>query len=111
MQAQFTKGTNSTTQGAFGIKKFRLLKIPTPSIIEQNQIVREVESRLSVCDAVEESIVTSLEKAHALRQSILKKAFEGKLLSEQEIAACKAHKDYEPASLLLERIKEEKMKK
>ena len=84
------------------------LEIPLPSLKEQHQIVQEIESRLSVCDAVEESILISLEKAKALRQSILKKAFEGKLLSEQEIAACKARKDYEPASLLLERIFKEK---
>jgi len=81
------------------------LKIPIPNLIEQHQIVQEIESRLSVCDKVEESIVESLEKAKALRQSILKKAFEGKLLSEQEVAACKKEVDYEPASVLLKRIK------
>jgi type I restriction enzyme S subunit len=75
---------------------------------EHSRIVQEIESRLSVCDTVEKDIANSLEKAQALRQSILKKAFEGKLLSEEEIAACKAHPDYEPASVLLERIKVEK---
>ena len=50
----------------------------------------------------------ALEKAKALRQSILKKAFEGKLLSAAEIARCKQDKDYEPAGVLLERIKKEK---
>lgn len=79
-------------------------KIPVPPLKEQHQIVQEIESRLSVCDAVEQNIKDSLEKAQALRQSILKKAFEGKLLSEEEIAACKAHPDYEPASVLLARI-------
>lgn len=78
---------------------------PLPPLKEQHQIVREIESRLSVCDKVEESIAESLEKAKALRQSILKKAFEGKLLSEEEIEKCKQEKDYEPAHKLLERIK------
>lgn len=77
---------------------------------EHSKIVREIESRLSVCDKVEESITESLEKAQALRQSILKKAFEGKLLSEEEIERCIKEKDYEPASVLLERIKKEKVK-
>ena len=86
------------------------LEIPVPSSKEQHRIVQEIESRLSVCDKVEESIKESLEKAQALRQSILKKAFEGSLLSEEEIAQCKAHKDYEPASVLLERIEKEKKK-
>jgi len=59
---------------------------------------------------MEQSITDSLEKANALRQSILKKAFEGKLLSEAEIEACKQEEDYEPASVLLEKIKAEKVK-
>tara|TARA_B110000027_G_scaffold121870_1_gene136413 strand:+ start:1211 stop:2458 length:1248 start_codon:yes stop_codon:yes gene_type:complete len=84
--------------------------LPFPSKEVQHQIVQEIESRLSVCDKVEESISESLEKAKALRQSILKKAFEGRLLSVDEIAACKAAKDYEPASVLLEKIKAEKKK-
>jgi type I restriction enzyme S subunit len=89
-----------------------LAKVPIPglSLLEQRKIVREIESRLSVCDNVELSISESLEKANALRQSILKKAFEGTLLSEEEIAACKAAKDYEPASVLLKKIKAEKKK-
>lgn len=77
---------------------------------EHLKIVREIESRLSVCDKVEESLKESLEKAKALRQSILKKAFEGKLLSAEELAKCRADKDYEPASVLLEKIKKEKKK-
>ena len=84
--------------------------IPLPTLQEQKKIVQEIESRLSVCDKVEESIAESLEKAKALRQSILKKAFEGKLLSAAEIARCKQDKDYEPAGVLLERIKKQKNK-
>lgn len=82
--------------------------IPFPDHKVQIKIVQEIESRLSVCDKVEESITESLEKSEALRQSILKKAFEGKLLSKAEIEQCKAAKGYEPASLLLEKIKAEK---
>ncbi|WP_132051172.1 restriction endonuclease subunit S [Pseudocnuella soli] len=54
--------------------------IPICSIEEQQQIVQEIESRLSVCDKIEETIADSLKQAEALRQSILKKAFEGILL-------------------------------
>ncbi len=54
--------------------------IPIASCKEQQQIVQEIESRLSVCDKMEETISTSLQQAEALRQSILKKAFEGKLV-------------------------------
>lgn len=60
-------------------------KLPFCPIEEQTQIVQEIETRLSVCDKLNEAIEQSLEKAQALRQSILKKAFEGKLLSEDEL--------------------------
>ena len=81
--------------------------IPLPSVEEQHQIVKQIESRLSVCDSIEQNIKESLVKAEALRQSILKKAFEGNLLTAQELAECKLAEDYEPASVLLERIKAE----
>ena len=81
---------------------------PLCSVQEQHQIVREIESRLSVCDSVEQTITESLEKAKALRQSILKKAFEGSLLSPAEIEQCKQAPDYEAASALLDKIKAEK---
>ena len=100
--------TDGVNQSNINGNKLSNYPIPICSILEQLQIVQEIESRLSVCDKVEESITESLEKAKALRQSILKKAFEGSLLSEEEIAKCKAAKDYKPASVLLEKIKAEK---
>ncbi len=49
------------------------------------------------------------EYVEALRQSILKKAFEGSILTEAEIEKRKQQADYEPASVLLDRIKNEKV--
>ena len=59
------------------VKKTRL---PFPPLQEQHRIVQEIEARLSVCDEIERTLAQSLQQAEALRQSILKKAFEGKLL-------------------------------
>ena len=49
------------------------------SFEEQNNIIQKTESRLSAADKMEESINQSLQQAEALRQSILKKAFEGEV--------------------------------
>ncbi|TYQ00231.1 restriction endonuclease S subunit [Tenacibaculum adriaticum] len=102
---------SATAQKNINVRILDALEIPIPSLKEQHQIVQEIESRLSICDTVEKDILESLEKAVALRQSILKKAFKGTLLNEAEIAKCKADKDYESASVLLEKIKTEKKKK
>ncbi|MDM8564946.1 restriction endonuclease subunit S [Candidatus Halobeggiatoa sp. HSG11] len=79
--------------------------IPLPSLKEQHQIIKEIETRLSVCNKLEQTITESLEKSNSFRQSILKKAFEGKLLNKTELEKCKQDKDYEPASELLKKIK------
>jgi type I restriction enzyme, S subunit len=54
--------------------------LPIPSVSEQQLIVDELESKLTVCDKIEDTISQSLLQAESLRQSILKKAFEGKLV-------------------------------
>ncbi len=61
-------------------KSMENFKIQMPPLPEQHRIVQEIESRLSVCDKIEETIVQALRQAESLRQSILKRAFEGKLL-------------------------------
>ena len=46
---------------------------------DQKRIVAEIEARLSVYDSIEQTVNTALQQAEAMRQSILKQAFEGKL--------------------------------
>lgn len=101
---------NQMSMRNIGQSRIKQIVFPLCSLPEQTQIVQEIESRLSVCDKMEQSINESIEKAEALRQSILKKAFEGKLLSEAEIAQCKQAADYEPAGELLKKIQAEKVK-
>lgn len=55
------------------------IRFPIPSIPVQQKLINLVESQLSICDSIAQAIDTSLHQAEALRQSILKQAFEGKL--------------------------------
>ena len=56
------------------------IPISLPGLKEQQLIVDELESKLTICDKIEEIISQSLLQAETLRQSILKKTFEGKLV-------------------------------
>ena len=80
--------------------KLKLLAVPMPPEKEQQILVEEVERRFSVADEVEKTITAELKRAEQLRQSILKKAFSGKLVPQDP--------NDEPASVLLERIKAQK---
>jgi type I restriction enzyme, S subunit len=74
--------------------------VALPSTDEQLQIVSEIDRRFSIIDSMEKTIDQSLIEASHLRQSILKRAFEGKLVPQDP--------SDEPASVLLEKIKRNK---
>lgn len=78
-------------------------KFLLPSREEQVQIIFQIEKRFEVADNVSKIVEENLEKAEQLKQSILKKAFEGRLVPQDPTD--------EPASVLLERIKKERNKK
>jgi type I restriction enzyme S subunit len=82
--------------------KLTAMPIPFLQLEEQHQIVSEIERRFSVADQVEKTVDNALKQAQRLRQSILKRAFEGKLVPQDP--------NDEPAEKLLERIKAEKAK-
>jgi type I restriction enzyme S subunit len=79
------------------LAKIRDTIIPLPPLAEQQQIVALVEERLSQIDSAEKTIDSELIRSKRLRQSILKRAFEGNLVPQDP--------NDEPASVLLERIK------
>ena len=70
----------STAQPVISGNSIYSVQVFLPKLEEQYRIVQEIESRLSVADKMEQSIHESLQKAEALRQSILKKAFCGELV-------------------------------
>ena len=69
----------ATAQKNINLKTLENLVIPYCCINEQKKVVEEIESRLSVCDSIEKTVDNALQQAEGLRQSILKKAFEGEL--------------------------------
>ena len=85
--------------------------IPLAPLAEQRAIIKEIEARFSVCDHLQQEIERGLQQTEALRQSVLKKAFEGRLLTETELANCRTAPDWEAAQQLLTRIQSEKVAK
>lgn len=69
-----------TTMNVLNLGIIKTIPFPLPPLEEQQQIVSELESKLTVCDKIEETITGSLLQVETLRQSILKKAFEGRLV-------------------------------
>lgn len=94
---------NQESMRNIGQDRIRQIRIPLPPFAEQQRIVAEVERRLSVIDEIESVVEANLKRAAALRQSILKRAFEGKLVPQDP--------NDEPASVLLERIRAERARR
>jgi len=62
-----------------GLDDIRDSRVPVVCDAEALRIVENIEARLSVCDSIEKTVDTALQQAEAMRQSILKKTFEGRL--------------------------------
>lgn len=77
---QLMRGATATSQPAFGIKKARKLQIKICDMVVQNKILKDIQARMSICDSIEQTVNTVLQQAEAMRQSILKQAFEGRLI-------------------------------
>ena len=95
-----SEGKQTTNLASINLTKLGALPVPIPPKAEQIRIVAEIECRLSIADEIAATIDAALARAARLRQSILKRAFEGKLVPQDP--------NDEPASALLERIRKER---
>ena len=72
------------------------IEILVPQLEEQQEIVNQIEKHFSIIDKLENVVQKSINESKRLRQSILKQAFEGKLVEQDP--------NDESASILLEKI-------
>jgi type I restriction enzyme S subunit len=91
---------SGNNQPALNKTRVENMLFPLPPLDEQHRICQKVESCLSIVQASETEVSRALIRASRLRQSILKRAFEGKLVPQDP--------NDEPASVLLERIRAER---
>jgi type I restriction enzyme S subunit len=93
---------SGNNQPALNKNRVQLMVFPCPPLEEQYKIAEELQLKFSITDQLEKTIDANLKRAEKLRQSILKQAFQGKLVPQDP--------NDEPAEKLLERIKAEKAK-
>lgn len=89
----------TTNIAHLGAGRFAEIEFPLPPTDEQRRIADEVERLMSIADAVESSLIRQQVRSRCLRESILKWAFEGKLVDQDPAD--------EPAEALLARIRAE----
>ena len=73
---------NQESMRNIGQERIKSIVIPICSLDEQQEIVNQLEEKLSIIEQNEKEIESALAKAELLRQSILKKAFSGQLVMQ-----------------------------
>lgn len=91
-------GKQTTNLASINKTVLKMFPVPLPPLYEQREIVQRIEAIDTEVALLENQIKNELSRSEALRQSILKRAFEGKLVSQDP--------NDEPASVLLERIRQ-----
>lgn len=105
LQDQMGKRAKATAQSNLFIGEIEKLVIPLAPLEEQEEIVRRVEALFALADHIEQRVAIGKERADRLTQAILAKAFRGELVPTEAELARRAGREYEPASVLLERIR------
>lgn len=80
VRSQIVDVTQGVAQKKISLERFLRVGYPVPPAAEQHRIVAEVDRRLSVLDALDATLDANLARCARLRQSILKRAFEGRLV-------------------------------
>lgn len=94
--------TKAVAQPSLSMGTIRQIPVVVPPVAEQEVLLLDVDERLSSVANVNVATAENSHRASRLRQSILKRAFEGKLVPQDPTD--------EPASVLLDRIRSERAK-
>lgn len=88
MGRHFIEEVSSSTSGLYtlSVNKVGDLPIIVPPLVEQEQIIAEIERRLSVIAELDTAVQANLTRSDRLRQSILSRAFGAHLSSESSWA-------------------------
>jgi type I restriction enzyme S subunit len=103
--ARFDNGSAQPNLSADSVKRY---VFPLPPFSEQQEIVRRVEALLKLADAIEKRVSHATAQVEKLTQAVLAKAFRGELVPTEAELARREGRSYEPASVLLERIRAER---
>lgn len=79
LKSLYKQKVHGETMDVLNMGMIKELPFPSCSVEEQRETLKEIEQRLSLCDSIEKTVNDALIQADAMRQSILKKAFEGGL--------------------------------
>jgi type I restriction enzyme S subunit len=94
-----------SAQQAIYIRDIRRIPIPLPAFAEQQEIVRRVEALFALADKIEARVQAATARVEKITQAILAKAFRGELVPTEAQLARQEGRAYEPASVLLDRIR------
>ncbi len=107
VQSYVSRNAGRSAQPDLTHKAFAPCPLPLPPVKEQQEIVRRVEALFQTADALEARHLKAKTYVDKLAQSILARAFRGELVTTEAELARQEGRDYEPASVLLERIRQE----